>query len=651
MRTKGRALGRSLMLCMLVGALSLLVAACGSSSKKSGGSTGSGSSKSGSTGSGSSSTGTVGGIYGALPQAGGTPVKGGTLTYGQLSGSTPTWIFPIVPAANASVYGGYPFINQMWLPLYNGPDGATPKINQQVSLATPPTFSGGGKVITVKMKTGYKWSNGAPVDANDVVFDVDLMKAAVAESPANLAAFTPGQFPESVSSVKATSKYTVVFHINKKYNPSYMYNDQLNLITPLPSTAWNITSTGGKHMSFTSPANAKAIYNFLAKGGGKPATFQTNPLWKDADGPFKMSKFSATNSSYTLVDNSSYGGSPKPYVSSFQGVTFTGLTAQLNALRAGDVDIAGVDFSQLGDVSSLKQAGYSVFGYPGLGWYGAFLNFKDTTNHINAVFKQLYARQALAHLEDQPAYLRGIFKGAGVLAYGPVPSVPRTPYTPADAINTPYPFSTSAAAALLKAHGWKVVPNGTSTCQKPGTGSGDCGAGIPKGTPFSFTWFYIPQSETPAPSLESEAFASVAKEVGIKISLQQKTFNYLTQNYNDSNPSDKKFDNVWGVIDFGGYTDDYYPTQNTLFNTGGTYNQGGYSDAGADKAISNSVYSSDPNAVTKEASYLTKSVPALFMPNSDLIIAVSNKVHAASDSSYLPLTSFTPFGQYFWVSK
>jgi peptide/nickel transport system substrate-binding protein len=643
MRMNSRALGRSLMACMLAGAMSLSVAACGGSSKKS-------SSPATSTSSAGSSPSSS--IYGALPKIGGTPVKGGTLTFGQLSGSTPTWIFPIVPAANASVYGGYPFINQMWLPLYNGPDGGTPAIDSQVSLAQLPVYSDGGKTVTMTMKQGYKWSNGKPVDANDVVFDIDLIKAAVKESAANEEAFTPGLFPDNVTSLAARGKYTVVLHLNKKYNPSFFTNDQVEgVVVPLPSTSWDIDATGGKPLNYTVPANAKKIYDFLSKDGGKPATFQSNPLWKIADGPFKISKFSATNGSYTLVDNSSFGGTPKPYVSAFQGVSFTGLTAQLDAERAGDVDIAGVDFSQLGDVSTLKAAGNSVFGAPNLGWFGAFLNFRDATNHIDKVFDQLYARQALAHLEDQPAYLTGIYKNAGVLAYGPVPSAPKTIYTPSDAVTAPYPYSISAAVSLLKAHGWKVVPNGTDTCMKPGTAADECGAGIPKGSPFAFSWFAIPTSESPSSSLESEAYESAAKQAGIKITLQQKQFNFIVTNYNDADPSDRKFDNDWGVINFGGYTDDYYPTQNSLFNTAGSYNQGAYDSPQANAAINASVYSSNPSAVANEASYLTKDVPALFMPNSDLIYAVSNKVHAASAGPFLALTQYTPFGQYFWLSK
>ena len=320
----------------------------------------------------------------------------------------------------------------MWLPLYNAPNGGTPEINYAVSVATAPVFSNGDKTVTINMKPNFKWSDGKPVDANDVVFFVDLVKQAVKESAANWSAYAPGLFPDSLASIKATGKYTIVMQLKRAFNPNYFLDDQLQgIVYALPSTDWNIDAAGGKHLDYSVPANAKKIYDFLAKAGGQVATFGTNPLWKIADGPFVMSSFSATNSSYVQKANPLFGGSPKPYISTLATETFTGITPQLNALRTGSIDIAGLDFSQLGEVSALRADGYSVFGYPDLGWFGAIYNFKDKTDHFNSIISQLYIRQALAHLEDQPAYLKGIFKNAGVLAYGPVPSVPPTPFTPA----------------------------------------------------------------------------------------------------------------------------------------------------------------------------------------------------------------------------
>jgi hypothetical protein len=44
---------------------------------------------------------TVKDLYGSLPKAG-APTGHGTITMGQLNGDTPTYLFPIVPGANAT---------------------------------------------------------------------------------------------------------------------------------------------------------------------------------------------------------------------------------------------------------------------------------------------------------------------------------------------------------------------------------------------------------------------------------------------------------------------------------------------------------------------------------------------------------------------
>jgi len=593
------------------------------------------------------------GLYGSVPPAG-TPSKGGTISIGMLTGATPLTIFPITGDAQSSVYTSFQFLFDFFLPLYNGPVGATPTIDNQVSLADPPKYSNGNKTVTITIKQGYKWSNGQPVDANDLVFDIDLIKAAIKESPANFSSYSPGLFPDNVASISTSGKYTVILHLTKGFNPGFFTNDELeseDTIVPLPSTAWNIAKAGGPHLDYTKPANAKAIYDYLEKIGTSLATFGSNPLWKIADGPFVIQSFNPTNSSWSAVPNKEFGGSPKPSISKLEGVTFTGLTAQLNAIKSGAVDIAGVDYSQLGQVPEIESAGYTVMGYPNLGFFAAFINFKDATDHFGDLMKNLYARQVLAYLEDQPAYLKGIFKSAGVTAYGPIPSSPHTPFTPADAVTAPYPYDPAKAVALLKAHGWHVVPGGQSTCVKPGTASDECGAGVPKGTPFKFVMAYIPASETPSAGLESESLGSEAKQAaGIDISYTVKTFDYIFGNFNDANPAGKKYTNDWGIENFGGFTDDYYPTTNSIFNTGGTYNQGDYDDAQANTLIHNSVYGTNPKAVTAEAAYLAKSLPAYFFPNPDLIWAVSKKIGGPANS-FLALTQYQTFPQYWYVNK
>ena len=93
----------------------------------------------------------------------------------------------------------------------------------------------------------------------------------------------------------------------------------------------------------------------------------------------------------------------------------------------------------------------------------------------------------------------------------------------------------------------------------------------------------------------------------------QKTFNYISTNFNDADPSVAKFTNTWAVENFSGYVDSPYPTQNSIFNTGGSFNSGAYTDPKMDQLINASVFGTDPNAVTKEASYETEALPGALL--------------------------------------
>lgn len=606
---------------------------------------------SGSGGGGASGSLSQPGLYGKLPAAG-TPTTGGTVTYGQLNGQTPNYIFPIVPSGNASTYN-YQWQQTMWLPLYNNfAYGSSPGINSSLSVGEKPVFSDANQTVTITLKHGLRWSDGKPVDAQDVLFDIALVKAAVGESAANWGTFTPGYFPQSLASVAAKGSNTVVMHLKRPFNPGFFANDQLAAnLYPLPSRAWNVASAGGRHLDWTVPANAKRIYDYLGKAGGEVGSFGTNPLWKIADGPFKLASFSPVTSSWKITANATFGGSPKPKLDSVQGVTYTGITPLLNAMRTGTVDVGSVDFSQLAAVPNLESNGYSVFGLPDFGWAGVIWNFKDTTNHFDKLISQLYFRQAMAMLVNEKAIIAGIYHGAAGLAYGPVPAVPKTPYTPSNAVNPPYPYNPAKAVATLKAHGWKVVPNGQTTCARAGSGPSQCGAGIPAGTPISFSWYTETAAAGPFVPLTDEAVTSEAKQAaGIDIALHQKTFNYIASNFNDADPSVAKYTNTWAVENFSGYTDSPYPTQNSIFNTGGSFNSGAFTDPTMDKLVHDSVFGSDPKAVSKEAAYAATSVPALFLPNYDLIWAVSKRIGGAP-ASYLSLTQLGLWPQFWWVNK
>ena len=438
----------------------------------------------------------------------------------------------------------------------------------------------------------------------------------------------------------------MVFNLKKAVNPGWFFDDELSAIFPMPSHAWAKASASGSPLDFTVPANAAKIYNFLSKASSSVATYATNPLWRTVDGPYTLTAFNDSTGAFTMSPNPSYGGPHASKISTLQAQPFTSDTAEFDAVRAGKIDVGYLPLTDIKQVNIVKSGGYNVFGYPDFGFTYITYNFLDKTGDFNHIIAQLYVRQALAHLENEQGYIKAFFGGAGGPAYGPVPAVPKSPYTPTDALTNPYPFSVKDAIALLKQHGWTVNPKGTDTCAKAGTGPGECGAGIPAGTKLSFNLIY-----TSSPAVIGEMctdLASEAASAGITIQLQSSNYNYIITNYDDPVPSGKPYINKWAMEDFGGFTDAVYPTTLGIFNGPGSLNEGAYSNPTADKLINASVTSGDPNAVKAEASFLTENQPGLFQPSGDGVI-VWKKNLSGDPASFSNMTQFflTPEYWYF----
>jgi peptide/nickel transport system substrate-binding protein len=578
-------------------------------------------------GGGSSTPAGASGGFGTVPAETGTP-HAGTVSFAEPPGATPTWILPIVTLAANSVYTVLSFDYEMWRPLYWQVKGVSATIDPAMSLAKPPVWSNNDQTVTVTMNPAYKWSDGQPLTSKDVAFDIDLIKAAIKESPVNWVYYTPGFIPDDIASMSTPNGSTLVLNLKSTVNPSWFYDDELSVLQPMPAHAWAKASASGPILDFTSPANAKSIYDYLATQSRAQTAWAASPLWQVVDGPFKLTSFNNSTGADTMVANPAYGGPSSHKITELKAVPFTSDTAEFNAIKAGSVDAGYIPPNDVRQVSQLKAGGYNVYGYPDPGWNYVAYNFKDATGDFDKIIAQLYIRQALAHLEDQQGYINAFMHGAGGQAYGPVPSIPANRYTPGNAKTNPYPFSVTDAKNLLTSHGWQVVANGTDTCAKPGTGAGQCGAGIPAGTKLAFNLIY---STNPALIGQQVAdLAAQAKKVGITISLQSSNFSYMVTNYN--NPAAPGNANKWAMEDFGGFTQSVYPTTFSVFNSPGGNNLGSYSDPRADKLITASISGADPYAVKNEAAYLTAQQPGLFQPNPDFVAAWRKTLSGPPDS-------------------
>ena len=387
----------------------------------------------------------------------------------------------------------------------------------------------------------------------------------------------------------------------------------------MPAQAWAKSSASGPTLDFTKPSNAAAIYSFLSSQSKSLSSYATNPLWQTVDGPYKLTSFDSTSGAFTMTPNATLRRTARD-----QGVGLPGGALHLRHGRAqrgqgrqGQPRLRAAGRRAAGRQPELGT--YNEFGYSDFGWSYVAYNFKDPTGDFNNIIGQLYVRQAIAHLEDQAGYIKAFFNGAGGQAYGPVPSIPQSPYTPANAMTNPYPFNPASAEALLKNNGWSIVPNGTDTCAKAGTGAGECGAGIPAGTKLEWNLIY---NTSPAVIGEQvQDLASEAKKIGMTINLSSSNFDYMIANYND--PSAPKTISKWAMEDFGGFTNSTYPTTFGVFNSQGSSNLGGYADPKADTLITASINSPAASAVTNEAAYLTTQQPGLFQPNPDSAFGTS----------------------------
>ena len=201
------------------------------------------------------------------------------------------------------------------------------------------------------------------------------------------------------------------------------------------------------------------------------------------------------------------------------------------------------------------RLGYNEFGYPDFGWTTPHYNFKDTTGDFNNIVSQLYFRQAMAHLEDEPGYIKAFFHGAGGQAYGPVPASRRARSRPPTR-DQPLPVQHQrgdqpAEGARLDGHA-----GGTDVCCQARAPAPTSAARASRpGTKLAFNLVY--DSSPTIIGQQMTDLASKAKQVGINITLQSSNFNYMISNYND--PAAPTNANKWAMEDFGGFTQPHLP--------------------------------------------------------------------------------------------
>jgi peptide/nickel transport system substrate-binding protein len=592
--------------------------------------------------------------------------KNWTIKLANLVAGSPTYAYPFIGPADFTVSNVSDFQYLMYRPLYwfgNTTTGAV-QVNEGQSLAELPVMSNNDKTATIHLKTGYKWNNGAPVQANDVMEFLNLF----ASEPSGEASYAapvkgvPVTIPDLFSSVTAPNTHTIVMNFIRPVSPSWLLNNPLSEITPLPQ-AWDIMDA-----SWTFTTNTPAGYTAstaVTKAGGNLATvpggcwsstfigdgnttgptsaFQdengtdtivpaanatqaekceevaatmnsfandvtdyankstdTGKLWGISDGAWELTSYNSATAAMSWGRNPDYGGA-KAYAKALDYVPCQSQTGDCyNLLLSGSVTatyLVGVPSNDLPVITSLSQlktvqdkalaAKYKVsIAYnPVIGY--SPLNFASTntgasedsamagdTTPRSALLAQAYIVKALNDSYPVKAIVNDVDRGYGYSTFGPIPPYPPSDYT---SLKTS-PYALDKVAGEMTPHGWKKV-NGIYTCEKPGTGSSDCGANILKGATMTFR---VDAGVAGIPTAEEgdDAWVSAAKEQGINLVLHVETFDAVIA-------ADTSASTTWDMYTGSGweYAPDYYPSGEDLWLSGDPENVGSYNNATANKDI------------------------------------------------------------------
>jgi peptide/nickel transport system substrate-binding protein len=309
-------------------------------------------------------------------------------------------------------------------------------------LARAWTVSDDGTVITLQLREGVSWHDGAPFTADDVIFTFEQIVTN----------------PEARAGDAASFRFTVA----GESRPVTFAAPDANTVVitlPAPSAAFLLFLR-----SFYIMPKHKLL-PFSVEGGAQPADI--NNAWPtDIDptevvgtGAFMLREYVpgqvvrlAKNPNYWRVDAA---GTPLPYLDGLNYLIVPGTDAQVAQFLAGNLDQLNISGGQFPDFKTRELAGAgfrvvaarALFGSPP---HLAF-NFNAADEQLAAIFSNHGFRQAMEYAVDRMRVIDDVYNGLAEL-----PGTPTAPVNGAfyeDTTGLMRMYDLAAAAAALDALG------------------------------------------------------------------------------------------------------------------------------------------------------------------------------------------------------
>ncbi|MGC8487376.1 MAG: peptide ABC transporter substrate-binding protein [Clostridia bacterium] len=466
--------------------------------------------------------------------------------------------------------------------LYHGLLYISPQdtINYGRSIASGITTSHNDTVFTIHLKSNWKWSNGTPVTASDVLFSWDILKNTSYPTAVwqNCGAGVGG-IPNEWRSVTAPNPHTVVITTTQPVNPLWFEINGIAQLSPIPKAVWD-----------RYPNNMTQELKWIQSVANEPFS----KWFQVTDGPYKLTKL-VNDEYWVFTANPNYSGH-KPQIQTLQFNYETGDSGVYLGLRKGVLSQADLPPEYASSKAVLEknydvvQQGYS-FGIN----YIQLNESSQAPGGIGSAFAQLDVRKALQMGIDQAQIVSKIYNGYAHVEYGPIPPEPPNAYYSASSVYK-WPFNTRAGLKLLEKDGWTMGPG--NVLEK-------------NGQKLAFTLIYMSGTVTDD-NLVQLLKADWAKE-GIQVTLKPLPFNQVVGLI--SQPT--QYQALWWGAGWY-YGPDFYPTGGELYHTGGLYTPPGYSNAKTDQLIDATKGPGTPaqeqQRMAAYQAWVSRQLPVLWLP-------------------------------------
>ncbi len=345
----------------------------------------------------------------------------------------------------------------------------------ELATEVPTKANGGisvdGLAITYHLRKGLKWSDGTPLDADDVVFTYHVVM-----NPANNVTSRAGW--DLITKIDEPDKYTVIFHLKKPYSP---------FIVTFYSSAGGNPSILPKHLLAQYPNINNVPFNALPIGAG----------------PFKYKEWNRTQKVVMVPNPFYFRGQPKLAEVDFDIIP--NRDTVLTTLQSHALDMwTNVPGAYYARVTNLK--GFSVLSVAGYTW--GHLDF----NTAHPILADPIVRHAIELATDRATLDRKFQHGIQTLQETPASrSAPY--YDPHIGL---VPFNIAKANALLDADGWKRGPDGIR---------------VKNGTKLNLVT--VIQTGSPNVDNEIEFFRSTWQQIGVGIEVRHYPSQMLFAPYGD----------------------------------------------------------------------------------------------------------------------